>query len=839
MKKISILTLSALSLGLAGCGGDDGATNQPGALSLSGTAKEGETLTASVSDPDGIDQNTVVFTWFADGTPIADATDASYTLTVNEAGTRIRVAVTYVDLGNTREGFTTEETEVVEALPVNFEGVITVSGSTTVGQTLTADITDDNGLSGTVTYSWASDGAVIEGAVSNSLELVEAYEGTAITAMASYVDDSGFDESITSEPTEAIAPVPADNVTGSLDDPITGELTVGATLTAPTPVDANGVSGEISYQWQSRNVGEDLSTAVNIDGATEATLVVTDADLGKVLSINVSYTDDANYEEDLSKSADDQIFTFYVQGEVSLTAALANAQEGDSIGIADVLNTSDTADDYEDMAELSIAQNNILIKRVAETNAVISGTTCIAFSSSVSGVVLDGLVFEELMIPVAGSCGEGRGSIDLNGSGNTIKNSSFLSDSGATRPNLGSSDESHYITVSGTDNIIERNLFTGKSVNEAEEGSAISMFLGVGDTPNSLGDHQRNIVQYNLFKDFLPTTIDGDGEFDTDSGSHAVQVGRSGSGDGAGRGEHVVQYNRFDRVLVDRGLIIVQGGGNSIHANTIVNSWGNVELRNGYGNTVSQNIIISSGEPYTATVGGVEGTNNKDGGIAFTPLGHAITDNFVANIITNSSDRAALHIDSDYIDSGNSSTQTLIDAGLDLNTVIARNTILNTTNAIQFEDDSSRDGAENCTNLDYTLDFDSNLIANQSADNNIFGTASGAGATAIKQDEYPAHGCALDNDSDYDNNHIYAQTVADLTPIMPKRDNTSLVDGVDGNILADNSEDGASLSEPTANKLVEGTGSDAGIGAALDDLIFIEENMVGPYSTWEAPAQSN
>ncbi|PTU02086.1 poly(beta-D-mannuronate) lyase, partial [Pseudomonas sp. HMWF031] len=430
-------------------------------------------------------------------------------------------------------------------------------------------------------------------------------------------------------------------------------------------------------------------------------------------------------------------------------------------------------------------------------------------------------------------------SIDLNGSGNTIKNSSFLSDSGATRPNLGSSDESHYITVSGTDNVIERNLFTGKSVNEAEEGSAISMFLGVGDTPNSLGDHQRNIVQYNLFKDFLPTTIDGDGEFDTDSGSHAVQVGRSGSGDGAGRGEHVVQYNRFDRVLMDRGLIVVQGGGNSIHANTIVNSWGNVELRNGYGNTVSQNIIISSGEPYTATVGGVEGTNNKDGGIAFTPLGHAITDNFVANIITNSSDRAALHIDSDYIDSGNSSTQTLIDAGLDLNTVIARNTILNTTNAIQFEDDSSRDGAENCTNLDYTLDFDSNLIANQSADNNIFGTASGAGATAIKQDEYPAHGCALDNGSDYDNNHIYAKTVADLTPIMPKRDNTSLVDGVDGNILADNSEDGASLSEPTANKLVEGTGSDAGIGAALDDLIFIEENMVGPYSTWEAPALSN
>jgi poly(beta-D-mannuronate) lyase len=839
MKRASIVALSALSLGLMGCGSDGGDVNQPGSLSLSGTAKEGETLTASVNDPDGIDESTLVFTWFADGSVIAGATGATYTLTVNEAGARIRVAVTYVDMGNTREGFTTQETDVVEALPVNFEGVITILGSATVGQTLSAEITDDNGLSGEVAFSWLSDGVAIEGATTNALELLPVHEGTVITAMATYVDDGGFDESITSAPTSAVAPIPAENEPGTFDAPITGMLSVGSTLVAPSPVDANGVSGDINYQWQSREVGQSLDLAVNIDGATEQSFVVTEADLGKVLSVNVSYVDDANYEENLSKSADDQIFTFYVQGEVSLTAALANAQEGDSIGIADVLNVSDTADDYEDMAELSIAQNNLLIKRVAETNAVISGTTCIAFSSSVSGVVLDGLVFEELVIPVAGSCGEGRGSIDLNGSGNVIKNSSFLSDSGATRPNLGSSDESHYITVSGTDNIIERNLFTGKSVNEAEEGSAISMFLGVGDSPNTLGDHQRNIVQYNLFKDFLPTTIDGDGEFDTDSGSHAVQVGRSGSGDGAGRGEHIVRYNRFDRVLMDRGLIIVQGGGNSIHANTIVNSWGNVELRNGYGNDVSGNIIISSGAPYTATVDGVEGTNNKDGGIAFTPLGHTITDNFVANVITNSSDRAALHIDSDYIDSGNSSTQTLIDAGLDLNTVIARNTILNTTNAIQFEDSSSRDGLENCTNLDYTLDFDNNLIANQSADNNIFGTTSGAGATAIKQDEYPSHGCALDNASDYDNNHIYAQTIADLTPIMPKRDNTALVDGVDGNVLADGTEDGATLSAPTANNLVEGTGNDAGIGASLDSLIFIEETMVGPYSTWEAPAEGN
>lgn len=831
MKKTSLFALSAISLALAGCGSDGDDPNQPGSLTLSGTAKEGEILTASVNDPDGIDEGSLIFTWFADGNVIADASAATYLLTVNEAGTNVNVSVTYVDNGNTREGFASNETATVEALPINFDGVVTVSGSATVEQTLTVEVTDDNGITGDIAYTWAADGTVIDGEIDTSLLLTEALEGAIITAAATYTDDEGFAEAITSVATEAVAPVPVDNVVGTLDDPISGILEVGATLTAPTPVDANGITSAISYQWRSRDIGTDIGTAVDVAGATNSTLLIADTDLGKVISVSLSYTDDASFDETLAQTSVDQIFSFYVQGETSFAAALANAVENDTIGVASV---ADPSDDYENMAELTLGTNGLTVKLVEGSDAVIMGTTCIAYGSSTNGITIDGLVFDELIIPVEGRCGEGRGSIEINGTNNVIRNSSFLGDSGSLRTNLGSSDESHYITVSGVDNIIERNLFTGKSVNEAEEGSVISMFSGIGGDINTLGDHQRNIVQYNLFKDIVPTLIVGD-ELDTDSGSHAVQVGRSGSGDGAGRGEHIVQYNRFDTALYDRGIIIVQGGGNLIHANTIVNSWGNIELRNGYGNTVSNNIIIASGAPYVATINNVEGSNNKDGGIAITPLGHTVVDNYIANVITNSSDRAALHIDSDNIDSGNSSAQTIIDSSLDLNTVIARNTVLNTRNAIQFEDDSSRDGAENCTNLDYTLDFDDNLIANQSAENNIFGTTSGAGATAIKQDEYPAHGCALNNASDYDNNHIYAAVISDLSPIMAKRDNTSLTNGADGNILADGTEDGASLSAPNANNLVEGTGADAGVGVAISELIFIEEAMVGPGSTWVAP----
>lgn len=831
LKIHNIFALSAISLVLAGCGSDDAQVNQTGSLSLAGTAKEGEVLTATVSDPDGIEASQIIYTWFANDNVITGATSSTYTLTVNEAGSQVSVSVTYVDNANTREGFASNTTAVVEALPVNFPGVITLSGSATVEQTLTATVADDNGLTGNIAYSWQADSVDIAGETTNMLLLTAAMEGAVITATAVYTDDENFAETVVSDATDTVGPVPLDNVVGTLDDPIAGDLEIGAILTAPTPVDDNGISGTIVYQWQSRDSGTDIATAADISGETSSTYTTVDNDLGKVISVNVSYIDDSNFDEMLTQTAVDEVFSFYVDGETAFADALTNIVENGTIGIA----SAAVGEDYTDMTEMAIATNNIVISLVEGSDAVISGTTCISFGASTTGVVIDGLVFDDIIIPNDdGSCEEGRGSVVLAGSMNVIRNSSFLGDDWTARNGLGSGDESHYISVQGEDNIIERNLFSGKSVNEGEEGTAISMFASKGaDLNTTSGNDTRNIVQYNLFKDFLPTLI-VDGDFDTDSGSHAVQIGRSGSSDGTALGAHILQYNRFDTVLSDRAMIVVQSSGNEIHTNTIVNSWGNTELRNGYGNTVSKNIIIAKGADYVETVGGVEGRNNKDGGISFAPLGHIIVDNYVANTSTDSSDRAALHIDSDSIDSGNSSSLELVASTLDLSVTIARNTFLDNRNAVQFEDNSNRDGVENCTLLDYVLDFDDNLFANQSADMNIFGTSAGSGAAAIKQDEYIDHGCALNNDSDYDNNHVYSDMVADRTPIFAKRDATSLTDGADGNILMDNTENGASLTAADANLLVEGTGADAGIGAAIADLTYIEESMVGPGSTWVA-----
>jgi Ca2+-binding RTX toxin-like protein len=76
--------------------------NTPGTVFVTGIAAEGKTLTATVSDPDGLG-GTVAYQWqsSADGglswTPIAGATSASYTVTASDAGHQIRASASFVD----------------------------------------------------------------------------------------------------------------------------------------------------------------------------------------------------------------------------------------------------------------------------------------------------------------------------------------------------------------------------------------------------------------------------------------------------------------------------------------------------------------------------------------------------------------------------------------------------------------------------------------------------------------------------------------------------------------------------------------------------------------------
>ena len=834
---LKVFFLTGIAAVLIGCEGGDrevsdfGTNNSPGTATISGNGAVGETLTAELSDPDGVQQNTVAYLWYGDDVAIPGADRSTYTLTAAEGRKAVTVKIQYTDDKNLRS---TAVSNAITVTPDNAVPTLEVgvpAAGPIKGQTLTALLTDDNGF-GVVNYQWiGSVTGPIAGATGITLTLTDDHVGENISVSATYTDDDGYDEDLTSDPVGPIEDAPPE---GSVS--ISGAIEVSETLTA-TIVDGNGFGAmpSITYVWEDEN-GVELANVVS--DQTTNDYVLQPEQLGLSLTVTATYTDGAGNAESPSATTRDIIHSFVVDGETSLAEAISLAADGDIIGLDSDLG----GDDYEDMAELEIITDNVTLRLVSGSTAVISGSTCIVYGSSTTGVTIDGLVFDDLSNPNTENCGEGEGSIRLQGSFNTFSNNQILGQRDPRPPHIGGSDELHYMTVGGTDNLVERNLFEGLPTSEAKEGSAISMFISRSSDSDPVnqpnGSNERNVIQYNLFRNFLPDAVESDdpAEWDTDSNGFGIQIGRSSSRDGAGLGAHVVQYNRFDTILTDRRVILVQGGGNTIHGNTIVNSWGNIALEHGYDNTVSSNIIISNGVGYTEDPGpgGIAVSDNLDGGISFVPLGHTIVDNYVGNIASDSSDRAGLHIDSETIEESDSSTFVIINSGLDLTNVVARNTFINIRNAIQFEHNADENGEENCTRLDYLLDFDDNLVANQSTAQSIFGTSSGASRTAILLDEYTTpHGCRLDDASDFTNTHIYSETVSD-DDILFRSGGPALVTGINGNIAVDSTEDGATLTAPDANGLVEGAGPDAGIGADVDSLTFITEDMVGPGSTWTA-----
>ena len=233
MKIKNLLAYTTACIVLAGCGSSDAPENSPGSVTLSGTAVAGETLSATVDDADGFDPATVSYQWLANDIALAGQTSSTFLLTADQRGAVMRVSVTYVDNNGTREGATSNETTPVLA---NESGVITVSGATTVGSTLTAEVTDGNGLPDSIDYTWAADGTALEGETAQSLVLTEMVEGTVITATATYVDLEGFSETVTSMATDPIAPLgtntPAEfsgltaTTTNDVTAPVTGTVTV-------------------------------------------------------------------------------------------------------------------------------------------------------------------------------------------------------------------------------------------------------------------------------------------------------------------------------------------------------------------------------------------------------------------------------------------------------------------------------------------------------------------------------------------------------------------------------------------------------------------------------------
>ncbi|MCX7261869.1 MAG: hypothetical protein NTX67_03625, partial [Burkholderiales bacterium] len=264
-----------------------------GSVTISGTATQGQTLTASntLADADGL--GTVSYQWKAGGVNISGATGSTYMLTQSDVGKAITVVASYTDSRNTAESVTSSATSSVANVNDAPTGSVTISRTATQGQTLTASNTlaDADGL-GIRNYQWKAGGVNISGATGSTYTLTQSEVGKAITVAANYTDGGNTAESVTSSATSSVANV-NDAPTGSVT--ISGTAAQGQTLTASnTLADADGLE-TISYQWK--------AGGVNISGATGSTYMLTQSDVGKVITVVASYTDGGNTAESVTSSA--------------------------------------------------------------------------------------------------------------------------------------------------------------------------------------------------------------------------------------------------------------------------------------------------------------------------------------------------------------------------------------------------------------------------------------------------------------------------------------------------------------------------------------------------------
>jgi|GEM_PF-4634872 len=148
--------------------------------------------------------------------PIAQISQLTYTPPTDANG------VNYTTIGYTltdTENSTASGTLVLNVTSVNDAPTLTIDGASQIGQSLTANLTDIDGLPdvGSISYQWKANGSEISGATSSSYTLTQSELNKVITVTASYIDLGGTTENVTSAATATITP-PLPTFNGSLDN---------------------------------------------------------------------------------------------------------------------------------------------------------------------------------------------------------------------------------------------------------------------------------------------------------------------------------------------------------------------------------------------------------------------------------------------------------------------------------------------------------------------------------------------------------------------------------------------------------------------------------------------
>ena len=305
------------------------------AIAISATDVDGDTLTYSFSNPykgSVINNSNGTYTY----TPNANENGIdTFTVMVSDGTVDISQAVT------------------VTITPLNDAPSLILSSTLSVNEDTVSSTVFFTGIDvdgDTLTYSFSNPS---KGSVTNNSNGTYTYTPNANENGSDSFNVTVSDGKVTSSQTvaviiNAVNDAPAGSVT------VSGTATQGETLTAVTSTisDEDGL-GDFSYQWFAGDVA--------ITNATESTLTLSQAEVDKVITVKVSYTDGYGASEELTSSASAAVVNVNDAPTISTTASLTTAEDTATAAIAfsgtdldgDTLNFS-----FSDPAKGSVVNNN-------------------------------------------------------------------------------------------------------------------------------------------------------------------------------------------------------------------------------------------------------------------------------------------------------------------------------------------------------------------------------------------------------------------------------------------------------------------------------------------------
>lgn len=216
------------------------------------------------------------YDWLRDGEPIADADEQEYRLAAADLGSRISVRVTARLDGFATTRKVSELSDRVAAGQLTETPNPTISGTTTFGQTLTADAGAWGPGSVRLAYQWLRNGEAIRGATNDTYRLVADDVGAVMKVRVRGTRE-GFEA--VSRTSRATAKVNAAALTQTPTPRIRGSAVYFEWLTVE-PGEWGPGNVNLSYQW--RRNGEP------IPGATGRRYQVHVADIGTDVTVRVT-----------------------------------------------------------------------------------------------------------------------------------------------------------------------------------------------------------------------------------------------------------------------------------------------------------------------------------------------------------------------------------------------------------------------------------------------------------------------------------------------------------------------------------------------------------------------